>query len=211
MLMARKNGTSGVGAAHAAVWALVGHLDKVLPSTFWFGQGKGEPNYDANGKDRNYEHSSGYALDVMITDLGHSPSKIELTNALKLCAWAQKNASAIGLKWIIFSPYQDGYAYSWNPSRGTWKRLYSGYGNKSAAHMDHVHFYLRGSSFGVIDDSPLQSSVERNVEDMTVQELHKELNDNPMMSLIASRIGMVATALDKVVKQLDVVSEKLSK
>ena len=46
---------------------------------------------------------------------------------------------------------------------------------------------------------------------MTVQELHKELNDNPMMSLIASRIGMVATALDKVVKQLDAVSEKLSK
>ena len=173
-------------------------------------RGRGAPNI-VNGKDLNYEHSSGYALDVMVTDLGASPSKVELANALKLCAWAQKNASAIGLKWVIFSPYQDGYAYSWNPSRGTWKRLYSGGGNKSAAHMDHIHFYLRGSSFGVIDDSPLTSSVERNVEDMTVQELHKELNDNPMMSLIASRIGMVATALDKVVKQLDVVSEKLSK
>lgn len=210
MLMTRKNGTSGVGAAHAAVWALVGHLDKVLPSTFWFGQGKGAPNI-VNGKDLNYEHSSGYALDVMITVLGASPSKVELANALKLCAWAQKNASAIGLKWIIFSIYQDGYAYSWNPSRGTWKRLYFGGGNKSAAHMDHIHFYLSGSSFGVIDDSPLKLSIERNVEDMTVQELHKELNDNPMMSLIASRIGMVATALDKVVKQLDVVSEKLSK
>ena len=83
MLMSRKNGTSGVGAAHATVWALVGHLDKVLPSTFWFGQGRGEPNYDANGHDRNYEHSSGYALDVMVTDLGATPSKIELTNALK--------------------------------------------------------------------------------------------------------------------------------
>ena len=210
MLMTRKNGTSGVGAAHAAVWSLVGHLDKVLPSTFWFGQGKGAPNI-VNGKDMNYEHSSGYALDVMITDLGHSPSKIELANALKLCAWVQKNASAIGLKWIIFSPYQDGFAYSWNPSRGTWKRLYSGGGNKSAAIWTISIFTFRGSSFGVIDDSPLMSSIERNVEDMTVQELHKELNDNPMMSLIASRIGMVATALDKVVKQLDAVSEKLSK
>ena len=47
----------------------------------------------------------------------------------------------------------------------------------------------------LIDDSPLGSGKE--IEDMCAQELHNELNNKPMLSLMASRLGMVANLLEK--------------
>ena len=194
---------NGVGAVNANVRRVDEHLLPRLPSTIWLGQGKGEPNWvRRNGKlvDLNHEHSSGNAQDFIISKkVGVLPTPMERENALKLVRWFQVNARCINLRWIIFDIYNEGIARSWNPDRGTWKWLYTG--GVSEAHRDHVHAYFGGGdqALHLIDDSPLGGAVEG--EEMLAEEfrreLHAELNNNEMISLTASRIGMVATEVEK--------------
>lgn len=194
---------NGVGAVNANVRRVDEHLFPRLPSTIWLGQGKGEPNWvRRNGElvDMNREHSSGNAQDFIISKkVGVLPTTMERDNALKLVRWFQVNARCINLRWIIFDIYNEGIARSWNPDRGTWKWLYMG--GVSEAHRDHVHAYFGGGdqALHLVDDSPLGGAVEG--EEMLAEEfrreLHTELNNNEMISLTASRIGMVATELEK--------------
>ena len=150
--------------------------------------------------DLNKEHSSGNAQDFIISKrVGVLPTPQERDNALKLVRWFQINARHINLRWIIFDIYNEGIARSWNPDRGTWKWLYTG--GVSEAHRDHVHAYFGGGdqALHLVDDSPLGGAVEG--EEMLAEEfrreLHTELNNNEMISLTASRTGMVATELEK--------------
>lgn len=194
---------NGVGAVNANVRRVDEHLLPRLPSTIWLGQGKGEPNWvRRNGElvDLNHEHSSGNAQDFIISkNVGVLPNSQERDNALKLVRWFQVNARCINLRWIIFDIYNEGIARSWNPDRGTWKWLYTG--GVSEAHRDHVHAYFGGGdqALHLVDDSPLGGAGEG--EEMLAEEfrreLHTELNNNEMISLTASRIGMVATELEK--------------
>ena len=194
---------NGVGAVNGCVRRVDEHLLPRLPSTIWLGQGKGEPNWvRRNGKlvDLNHEHSSGNAQDFIISKkVGVLPTSMERDNALKLVRWFQVNARRINLRWIIFDIYNEGIARSWNPDRGTWKWLYTG--GVSEAHRDHVHAYFGGGdqALHLVDDSPLGGAVEG--EEMLAEEfrreLHTELNNNEMISLTASRVGMVATELEK--------------
>lgn len=194
---------NGVGAVNANVRRVDEHLLSRLPSTIWLGQGKGEPNWvRRNGEfvDMNREHSSGNAQDFIVSKkVGVLPTQFERDNALKLVRWFQVNARCINLRWIIFDIYNEGNARSWNPERGTWKWLYTG--GVSEAHRDHVHAYFGGGdqALHLIDDSPLGGAVEG--EEMLAEEfrreLHTELNNNEMISLTASRTGMVATELEK--------------
>lgn len=194
---------NGVGAVNTNVRRVDEHLLPRLPGTIWLGQGKGEPNWvRRNGEliDLNREHSSGNAQDFIISKkVGVLPTPMERENALKLVRWFQVNARRINLRWIIFDVYNEGIARSWNPDRGTWKWLYTG--GVSEAHRDHVHAYFGGGdqALHLIDDSPLGGAVEG--EEMLAEEfrreLHTELNNNEMISLTASRVGMVATELEK--------------
>lgn len=201
---------NGVGAVNANVRRVDEHLLPRLPSTIWLGQGKGEPNWVwRNGKlvDLNHEHSSGDAQDFIISKrVGVLPTPMERDNALKLVRWFQANARHINLRWIIFDIYNEGVARSWNPDRGTWKLLYGG--GISEAHRDHVHAYFGGGdqALHMIDDSPLGSGKE--IEEMTAQELHNELNNNPMLSLMASRLGMLANLLEKQNELLEQLAAK---
>ena len=131
---------------------------------------------------------------------------MERDNALKLVRWFQANARHINLRWIIFDIYNESAARSWNPDRGTWKLLYGG--GVSEAHRDHVHAYFGGGdqALHMIDDSPLGSGKE--IEEMTAQELHNELNNNPMLSLMASRLGMLANLLEKQNELLEQLAAK---
>ena len=201
---------NGVGAVNGCVRRVDEHLLPRLPGTIWLGQGKGEPNWvRRNGKlvDLNHEHSSGNAQDFIISkNVGVLPTPMERDNALKLVRWFQINARHINLRWIIFDIYDEGAARSWNPDRGTWKLLYGG--GISEAHRDHVHAYFGGGdqALHMIDDSPLGSGKE--IEDMTAQELHNELNNNPMLSLMASRLGMLANLLEKQNELLEQLASK---
>lgn len=201
---------NGVGAVNANVRRVDEHLLPRLPSTIWLGQGKGEPNWvRRNGElvDLNHEHSSGNAQDFIISKrVGVLPTPMERDNALKLVRWFQANARHINLRWIIFDIYNEGVARSWNPDRGTWKLLYGG--GVSEAHRDHVHAYFGGGdqALHMIDDSLLGSGKE--IEEMTAQELHNELNNNPMLSLMASRLGMLANLLEKQNELLEQLAAK---
>ena len=201
---------NGVGAVNGCVRRVDEHLLPRLPGTIWLGQGKGEPNWvRRNGKlvDLNHEHSTGNAQDFIISKkVGVLPTPMERDNALKLVRWFQINARHINLRWIIFDIYNEGVARSWNPDRGTWKLLYGG--GVSEAHRDHVHAYFGGGdqALHLVDDSPLGSGKE--IEDMTAQELHNELNNNPMLSLMASRLGMLANLLEKQNELLEQLAAK---
>jgi hypothetical protein len=177
-----------------------------LPPGCWLGQGKGAPNWiRKNGRlvDANVEHSSGNAQDIMVVPrVGQRANQEQRAKAFAIINWCIRNAKAIGLRWIIFDYYDDLTACSYNPSRGSWKRLYKG--GVSEAHADHVHIYLDSfGDFRGIDMAPLRVYNNRKeVDDMTVQELHAELNENPMLSLIASRIGALLTITEKMLPEL---------
>ena len=194
----------GVGAVNANVRRVDEHLLPRLPSTIWLGQGLGEPNWvKKNGEwvDLNHEHSSGNAQDFIISPrVGVLPTVAQRDAGLRLVRWFQVNARHINLRWIIFDIYNEGAARSWNPDRGTWKWLYTG--GVSEAHRDHVHAYFGGGeqALHLVDDSPLTGAKEGEKEMLAEEfrrELHNELNNNEMISLTASRTGMVATELEK--------------
>lgn len=195
---------NGVGAVNANVRRVDEHLLPRLPAGIWLGQGKGEPNWvkkDGLWVDANKEHSSGNAQDFIISSrVGLLPTAAQRDAGLRLVRWFQVNARHINLRWIIFDIYNEGAARSWNPVRGTWKWLYSG--GVSEAHRDHVHAYFGGGdqALHLVDDTPL-GGVKEGEEEMLAEEfrreLHNELNNNEMISLTASRTGMVATELEK--------------
>lgn len=195
---------NGVGAVNANVRRVDEHLLPRLPSTIWLGQGKGEPNWvkkDGLWVDANKEHSSGNAQDFIISSrVGVLPTAAQRDAGLRLVRWFQLNARHINLRWIIFDIYNEGAARSWNPDRGTWKWLYTG--GVSEAHRDHVHAYFGGGdqALHLVDDTPL-GGAEKGEDEMLAEEfrreLHNELNNNEMISLTASRIGAVATELEK--------------
>lgn len=190
-----------------AIQALKGTLRGNLPSGCWFGQDIGEPNCVVrNGKkvDLNFEHSSGYALDVIVVPkVGQRANQEQRAKAIAIVNWCIENSRAIGLRWVIWDYYDDLCACSYNPSRGSWKRLYRG--GVSEAHADHVHIYLDGSGpFSNLDMTPLNrwKNNGKEIDEMTVQELHSELNENPMLSLIASRLGALLTVTEKLLPEL---------
>jgi len=197
-----------VRQASGAIQTLEGALRGNLPPGCWFGQDIGEPNIVIrNGKkvDLNFEHSSGYALDVMVVPkVGQRADQEQRAKAFAIVNWCIENAVAIGLRWVIFDYYNDLCACSYNPSRGSWKRLYRG--GVSEAHADHVHIYLDGSgSFSHLVMGALnrwKNIGGKGVKELTREELHSELNENPMISLIASRVGALETVTEKLLTEL---------
>ena len=191
-----------------AIQTLEGVLRGNLPPECWFGQDIGEPNIVIrNGKkvDLNFEHSSGYALDVMVVPkVGRRANQEQRAKAFSIIDWCLENSKGIGLRWLIWDYYDDLCACSYNPSRGSWKRLYRG--GVSESHADHVHIYLDGSgSFDNLAMNALnrwKNLARKGVNEVTKEELHKELNENPVVNEIASRIGMVATINEKLLKEL---------
>ena len=193
--------------ASEAIQTLEGALRGNLPPGCWFGQDIGEPNWVVrNGKrvDLNFEHSSGYALDVIVVPrVGQRANQEQRAKALAIVNWCIDNATAIGLRWLIWDYYNDLCACSYNPSRGSWKRLYRG--GVSEAHSDHVHIYLDGSgSFSNLVMTALNrwKNAGKGVKELTREDLHSELNDNPMISLIASRVGALETVVEKLLTEL---------
>ena len=194
--------------ASEAIQTLEGALRGNLPPGCWFGQDIGEPNIVIrNGKkiDLNFEHSSGYALDVMVVPkVGQRANQEQRAKAFAIVNWCIENSKSIGLRWLIWDYYDDLCACSYNPSRGSWKRLYRG--GVSESHADHVHIYLDGSgSFDHLAMNALKrwkNLARKGVNEVTKEELHKELNENPVINEIASRIGMVATINEKLLKEL---------
>lgn len=202
---------NSVGNASANIIALDEYLQPRLPGSIWLGQGKGEPNWvkNKNGEwvDLNKEHSSGNAQDfIIVPHVGMVPTAAQLKTAWKLVNWFIKNASKINLRWIIFGKDQDGWAWSWNPARGSWKRLYTG--GVSEAHTDHIHVYLGGGdqNFSAIDNSPLDG-IEEECE-LNREDLHNELNNNEMLSELTSRTGQVATRLEQQMALVDVMTSR---
>lgn len=191
-----------------AIVTLRGVLFNALPSGCWLGQDIGKPNYVIrNGKkvDLNFEHSSGYALDVMVVPkVGQRANQEQRAKAFAIVNWCIENANSIGLRWVIWDYYDDLCACSYNPSRGAWKRLYRG--GVSEAHADHVHIYLDGSgSFNNLVMRALQrwkNIARKEVCEVTKDDLHKELNENPVLNELVSRVGMVATLNEKLLKEL---------
>ena len=190
-----------------AIVTLRGVLFNNLPSGCWLGQDIGKPNYVIrNGKkvDLNFEHSSGYALDVMVVPrVGQRANQEQRAKAFAIVNWCIENAKPIGLRWVIWDYYDDLCACNYNPSRGAWKRLYRG--GVSEAHADHVHIYLDGSgSFNSLDMTPLKrwKNIGKGVDEITPEQLHKELNENPVLNEITSRLGLVATLNEKLLKEL---------
>lgn len=190
-----------------AIHSLKGALRGNLPPECWFGQDIGEPNIVIrNGKkvDLNFEHSSGYALDLMVVPkVGQRANQEQRARAFAIVNWCIENSTAIGLRWLIWDYYDDLCACSYNPSRGSWKRLYRG--GVSEAHADHVHIYLDGSgSFSNLVMTALNrwKNAGKGVKELTREDLHSELNDNPMISLIASRVGALETVVEKLLTEL---------
>lgn len=203
---------NSVGNASANIIALDKYLQPRLPGSIWLGQGKGEPNWvkNKNGEwvDLNKEHSSGNAQDfIIVAHVGMVPTLAQLAVAWKLVNWFIKNARVINLRWIIFGKDQDGWAWSWNPDRGTWKRLYTG--GVSEAHTDHIHVYLGGGDqdFSAIDNSPLEGT-ETEEDEVNIEQLHAELNNNEMISELTSRTGQVATKLGEATALIDVTAQR---
>ena len=203
---------NSVGNASANIIALDEYLQPRLPVSIWLGQGKGEPNWvkNKNGEwvDLNKEHSSGNAQDfIIVPHVGMVPTPAQLEVAWKLINWFINNASKINLRWIIFGKDQDGWAWSWNPARGSWKRLYTG--GVSEAHTDHIHVYLGGGdqNFSAIDNSPLEG-IEEEYE-LNREDLHNELNNNEMISELRSRTGQVATKLGQQMALVDVMTSRV--
>lgn len=191
-----------------AIRTLKGVLFNNLPLGCWLGQDIGEPNIVVrNGKkvDLNFEHSSGYALDVMVVPrVGQRANQEQRAKAFAIVNWCIENSKSIGLRWVIWDYYNDLCACNYNPSRGAWKRLYRG--GVSEAHADHVHIYLDGSgSFDNLSMRALQrwkNLVGKGVCKVTKDDLHKELNENPVLNELVSRVGMVATLNEKLLKEL---------
>lgn len=191
-----------------AIRTLKGALFNNLPLGCWLGQDIGEPNIVVrNGKkvDLNFEHSSGYALDVMVVPrVGQRANQEQRAKAFAIVNWCIENSKSIGLRWVIWDYYNDLCACNYNPSRGAWKRLYRG--GVSEAHADHVHIYLDGSgSFDNLSMRALQrwkNLVGKEVCEVTKDDLHKELNENPVLNELVSRVGMVATLNEKLLKEL---------
>lgn len=194
--------------ASEAIQTLEGALRGNLPPGCWLGQDIGEPNIvvrDGKKIDLNFEHSSGYALDVMVVPKVGQRARLEQrAKAFSIIDWCLENSKAIGLRWLIWDYYDDLCACSYNPSRGSWKRLYRG--GVSEAHADHVHIYLDGSgSFNNLAMRALQrwkNIVRKEVCEVTKDDLHKELNENPVLNELVSRVGMVATLNEKLLNEL---------
>lgn len=204
---------NSVGNASANIIALDKYLQPRLPGSIWLGQGKGEPNWvkNKNGEwvDLNKEHSLGNAQDfIIVPHVGMVPTPAQLRTAWKLVNWFIKNARAINLRWIIFGKDQDGWAWSWNPARGTWKRLYTG--GVSEAHTDHIHVYLGGGDqdFSAIDNSPLEGTETEEECELNRQDLNNALNGNETLSELTSRMGMVATQLERETALVDVMTSR---
>ena len=140
---------------------------------------------------------------MVVPKVGQSANQEQRAKAFAITEWCIRNANAIGLRWVIWDYYDDLCACNYNPSRGSWKRLYRG--GVSEAHADHVHIYLDGSgSFNSLDMTPLKrwKSIGKGVNEITPEQLHKELNENPLLNEIASRLGLVATLNEKLLKEL---------
>ena len=45
-------------------------------------------------------------------------------------------------------------------------------------------------------------NIGKGVDEITPEQLHKELNENPVLNEIASRLGLVATLNEKLLKEL---------
>lgn len=104
---------------------------------FWMGSG---------WRTGSSEHASGTAIDVIVTEnTGKRPTAAEHKIAMELITWAQQNAKILGLEHLLYSPDQKNQVQSWNPNRGSWKKL-GNRGSISGNHIDHIHFKFSSKS-----------------------------------------------------------------
>jgi len=170
-----------------------------MPEGCWLGRGK-----DTSGSSK--EHASGNALDIMIVPVeGARANGFQRQQAFKIINWLIANQAKIGLRWVIFDKGNNGYAQSFNPERGHWKVVRKG-ANVSDAHADHIHVYLKpGGKFSDLNMEHLTGSKvtpRKEDKEMDRNDLNSTLNDNAMISLIASRIGAMDTRIQNEVVPL---------
>lgn len=93
------------------------------------------------------EHSSGRALDIMITaDTNKTPSVSERNAGNALVGWLIRNASTLRVRGIIFSRDSARRPELWGYSQpGKW-RSGDPRGSISGDHVDHVHVYFESGA-----------------------------------------------------------------
>lgn len=90
------------------------------------------------------EHSSGRAIDIMITgSTNRMPSPEELAAGNLLVDWLVENADALGVQGIIFSRDGKRRPQFWGYSKGRYWRNGAPRGSISGDHVDHVHVLFR--------------------------------------------------------------------
>lgn len=114
--------------------ALIGR-SKVLSPYLWIGSGY---------RTGSSEHSSGRALDIIITaDTGKMPTTAELSAGNQLVNWLIRHASQLGIHGIIFSRDSKRRPQIWGYSTpGKWRDL-PARGSISGDHVDHIHIYFK--------------------------------------------------------------------
>ena len=82
------------------------------------------------------QHPLGRACDFSVTQsgFGGTATGLNKTYGDRLAAWSRTNAEALGVLYIIW------YRQIWTPAAG-W-HYYSGYGDPSSAHTNHVHLSM---------------------------------------------------------------------
>lgn len=82
------------------------------------------------------QHPLGRACDFSVTQSGFGGTAYGLNKTYgdRLAAWSRTNAEALGVLYIIW------YRQIWTPAAG-W-HAYSGYGDPSSAHTNHVHLSM---------------------------------------------------------------------
>lgn len=91
------------------------------------------------------DHPNGLAVDVMTLDAsGSYSSQSARDQGWKLAHWLEKNAQALGIKYLIY------YAKIWESSGGGWKPYThpSGADDDTSLHLDHVHASVNTGDVG---------------------------------------------------------------
>jgi Transglycosylase SLT domain len=110
-------------------------LDAAVPL---FGRGHGI-HCQARRSDPRSDHNSGHACDFMVSPGGVMPTRAQARHGDELAAWAQANADALDIQYVIWENE------IWNADRPEDGWRSQGKSGVTYAHWDHVHISLRGS------------------------------------------------------------------
>lgn len=122
----------------------------------WLGAGERSANSDS-------DHPSGRAVDAMISSAYDKyKSKKAKEYGWKLAKWARKNASGLGVKYVIY------YGKIWSRQRSDegWRSYDhpSGASNDTSAHRDHVHISVYGNKATTAGNSEWTLPIRGNYE-----------------------------------------------